>query len=108
MDTRAQPFRVIGRRTPKVDAIDKVTGRAQFGADVPLSRLLVGQVLRAHTRMRVSDALITSQAAALANAIYRATGVRRRELPMTPERLYRAVQGADSSSAAACECNRDC
>src|SRR6266496_1222635 len=47
MDTacRPQTFRVIGRRTPKVDALDKVTGRAQFGADVALPRMLVGKVL---------------------------------------------------------------
>jgi hypothetical protein len=31
-------------------------------------------------------------AAALANAIYRAVGVRLRELPMTPERLHRALK----------------
>ncbi len=65
MDTRSQPFRVIGRRTPKVDAIDKVTGRAQFGADVPLPRLLVGKVLRsphAHAYIRRID---TGKAAAL-------------------------------------------
>ena len=43
MDTQARTFRVLGRRTPKVDALDKVTGRAQFGADVVLPRLLVGK-----------------------------------------------------------------
>jgi CO/xanthine dehydrogenase Mo-binding subunit len=65
VDTRSQRFRVIGRRTPKVDAIDKVTGRAQFGADVPLSRLLMGKVLRsphAHAHIRRID---TEKAAAL-------------------------------------------
>jgi xanthine dehydrogenase molybdenum-binding subunit len=65
VDTRSQPFRIIGRKTPKVDAVDKVTGRAQFGADVPLPRLLVGKVLRspyAHARIRRLD---TSKAAAL-------------------------------------------
>jgi CO/xanthine dehydrogenase Mo-binding subunit len=46
VDTPSHPFRIIGRRTPKVDAIEKVTGRAQFGADVPLPRLLMGKVLR--------------------------------------------------------------
>src|SRR5215475_14550951 len=60
MDISRSPrtFRVIGRRTPKVDALDKVTGRAQFGADVPLPRLLVGKVLRsphAHARIRRID-----------------------------------------------------
>jgi CO/xanthine dehydrogenase Mo-binding subunit len=51
---------------PKVDALDKVTGRAQFGADVTLPRLLVGKVLRspyAHARIKRID---TSKAAALA------------------------------------------
>ena len=65
MKTSSQPFRIIGRRTPKVDAVEKVTGRAQFGADVPLPRLLVGKVLRspyAHARIRHID---TSRAAAL-------------------------------------------
>ena len=60
-----QTFRVIGHRTPKVDALDKVTGRAQFGADVTLPRMLVGKVLRsphAHARIKRID---TSKAAAL-------------------------------------------
>ena len=65
MDTQPRTFRVIGRRTPKVDALDKVTGRAQFGADVALPRMLVGKVLRspyAHARIMRID---TSKAAAL-------------------------------------------
>ena len=58
METRSQLFRIIGRKTPKVDAIDKVTGRAQFGADISLPRLLVGKVLRspyAHARIKHID-----------------------------------------------------
>ena len=50
---------------PKVDALDKVTGRAQFGADVTLPRMLVGKVLRsphAHARLTRID---VSKAAAL-------------------------------------------
>jgi xanthine dehydrogenase molybdenum-binding subunit len=65
VNPRSQPFRIIGRKTPKVDAIDKVTGRAQFGADVPLPRLLVGKALRspyAHARIKRID---TSKAAEL-------------------------------------------
>jgi xanthine dehydrogenase molybdenum-binding subunit len=58
VETRSQPFRIIGRKTPKVDALDKVTGRAQFGADISLPRLLVGKVLRspyAHARIKHID-----------------------------------------------------
>jgi xanthine dehydrogenase molybdenum-binding subunit len=40
----------------------------------------------------VGQVPIVPPAAAIANAIYRATGVRLRELPMTPERLYRAMK----------------
>jgi CO/xanthine dehydrogenase Mo-binding subunit len=40
----------------------------------------------------VGQVPIVPPAAALANAIYRATGVRLRTLPMAPERLYRAIQ----------------
>src|SRR4029450_7282525 len=62
---KPQTFRVIGRRTPKVDALDKVTGRAQFSADVALPRMLVGKVLRSpytHARIKRID---TSKASAL-------------------------------------------
>ena len=41
----------------------------------------------------VGQVPIVPPAAAIANAIYRATGVRLRELPMTPERLYWALRG---------------
>ena len=40
----------------------------------------------------VGQVPIVPPAAAIANAIYRAVGVRLRELPMTPERLHRALQ----------------
>jgi CO/xanthine dehydrogenase Mo-binding subunit len=42
----------------------------------------------------VGQVPIVPPAAAVANAIYRATGVRLQELPMTPERLYRAMRQA--------------
>jgi CO/xanthine dehydrogenase Mo-binding subunit len=83
VETQSRTFRVIGRRIPKVDAIDKVTGRAQFGADVPLSRLLIGRVLRspyAHARITRID---TSKAAALPGVMAVITG---QDLPaLTPE-----------------------
>jgi CO/xanthine dehydrogenase Mo-binding subunit len=42
----AQEFRIIGSKVTKLDAADKVTGRARFGSDVVISRLLVGKILR--------------------------------------------------------------
>ncbi len=65
MDTQSQTFRVLGRQIPKVDALEKVTGRAQFGADITLPRALECKVLRspyAHARITRID---TSRATAL-------------------------------------------
>ncbi|MCH8818415.1 MAG: xanthine dehydrogenase family protein molybdopterin-binding subunit [Chloroflexi bacterium] len=56
---------VIGTAYPKVDGVDKVTGRARFGADVHLPGMLHGKLLRspyAHARIVSID---TSAAEAL-------------------------------------------
>ena len=47
--------RSVGERTPLVDGVEKVTGRAQYTADLPLRQPLVGRLLRspvAHGRIR--------------------------------------------------------
>jgi len=49
------PFKVIGTRPVRHDGVDKVTGRAVYGADIHLPGLLHGRVLRsphAHARIR--------------------------------------------------------
>ena len=51
--------RWVGTRPVRPDGVDKVTGRARFGADVHLPNMLVGKVLRsphAHARIRSIDA----------------------------------------------------
>jgi CO/xanthine dehydrogenase Mo-binding subunit len=51
-------FKVVGTRPIRPDGIDKVTGRAQYGADVKMQGLLYGKVLRsphAHARIRSID-----------------------------------------------------
>jgi len=61
-----EQFKWVGTRQVRPDGVDKVTGRAQFGADVSLPGMLVGRVLRsphAHARIRGID---TSKAEALA------------------------------------------
>ena len=58
-------FKVIGTRPIRHDGVDKVTGRAQYGADISLAGLLHGKVLRsphAHARIKSID---TSAAAAV-------------------------------------------
>ena len=50
--------RWVGTRPVRPDGVDKVTGRARFGADVHLPGMLIGKVLRspyAHARIRSID-----------------------------------------------------
>ena len=54
----AHLYRVIGTRPLRPDAVDKVTGRAQFASDLQLPGLLYGAVLRsphAHARILSID-----------------------------------------------------
>ena len=51
-------YRVVGKRPVRPDGVDKVTGRAQFGADIGLNGLIQGKVLRsphAHARIKSID-----------------------------------------------------
>src|SRR5512143_2449992 len=54
MTAEAKSYQVIGTRPIRPDGADKVTGRAQYGADVRLPGMLYGAVLRsphAHARL---------------------------------------------------------
>ena len=58
-------YNIVGKRPLRPDGVDKVTGRAQYGADTKLTGLLYGKVLRsphAHARIRSID---TSKAEAV-------------------------------------------
>jgi CO/xanthine dehydrogenase Mo-binding subunit len=53
-----KPFKVIGTRVRRPDGIDKVTGRAKYGADAFAPGQLIGVVLRsphAHARIKKID-----------------------------------------------------
>ena len=66
MDVKTRDFKVVGTRPLRPDGIDKVTGKARFGADMSAPGMLVGRVLRsphAHARIKSID---TSAAEALA------------------------------------------
>jgi CO/xanthine dehydrogenase Mo-binding subunit len=63
---QARHFKIVGTRPQRPDGIDKVTGKARFGADMVLPGMLIGLVLRsphAHARIRTID---TKKAEALA------------------------------------------
>src|SRR5215210_5199580 len=69
MAVAPQPLTVIGQRVPRLDAGEKVTGAAEYVADIKLPGMLVGKILRsplAHARIVRID---TSRARAV-------TGVR--------------------------------
>jgi len=53
-----QEFKVVGSRPPRPDGVDKVTGRARYGADASAPGQLVGRILRsphAHAVIRKID-----------------------------------------------------
>ena len=59
-------FSQVGSRPVRPDGVDKVTGRARFGADISAPGMLIGKVLRSphpHARIRAID---TAKAEALA------------------------------------------
>src|SRR6266446_2374127 len=56
--SNGKPYQVIGTRPIRHDGVDKVTGRAKYGADIRLSDLIYGVVLRsphAHARIKSID-----------------------------------------------------
>ena len=65
MSAAARPAGAVGQRTPLVDGIEKVTGRARYTADLPFGQALVGRILRSP----VAHALIRGIDTAAARAI---------------------------------------
>ena len=56
--SEAKEFKYIGQRSIRPDGIDKVTGRANYGADMSLPGMIWGKVLRsphAHARIKSID-----------------------------------------------------
>ena len=58
MATEKHEFKGVGTRPIRPDGMDKVTGRAKFGADLHLPGMLIGRVLRsphAHAKILSVD-----------------------------------------------------
>jgi len=54
-----EDFKVVGTRPPRPDGMDKVTGRARFGADMTMPGQLIGKILRSphpHAKIKGIDA----------------------------------------------------
>ena len=74
-------FKWVGTRPDRPDGVDKVTGRARFGADFAMAGQIVGKVLRsphAHARIRSID---TSAAQKLAGVKAVVTGMDFKDQP---------------------------
>ena len=85
-----QQYTVVGTRPIRHDGVDKVTGRAQYGADLQMSGQLYGHVLRsphAHARIKRID---TSKAEKFPGVKAVITAV---DFPETPERLVDLGEG---------------
>lgn len=91
MTTAAKPkYKVVGTRPVRHDGLDKVTGRAIYGADLKLPGMLAGAVLRsphAHARVKSIDA---SRAAAFKGVYAVMTGA---DMPQPEDRLIDLGEG---------------
>ena len=92
MATADKPnYKVIGTRPVRHDGVDKVTGRALFGADLNLTGMLAGAMLRsphAHAKIVSID---TSKAAALAGVRAVVTSA---DMPEQGDRTVELGEGA--------------
>ena len=58
-------YKIIGTRPARPDGVDKVTGRAQYGADLKLEGLIYGAVLRSPHAHAIIKSIDTTKAEAL-------------------------------------------
>jgi xanthine dehydrogenase molybdenum-binding subunit len=84
-------YKVIGTRPVRPDGVDKVTGRAQYGADIRLTGMLYGRIKRsphAHARIKSID---VSKALALTGVKAVVTSA---DLPLAADRIQDLGEGA--------------
>jgi xanthine dehydrogenase molybdopterin-binding subunit B len=67
-------FTTVGKSTPRVDAADKVTGRAKYTADLHFENLLYGKILTSPVAHAVIRSIDVSQAEALLGVTLVLTG----------------------------------
>lgn len=87
---RSNQYKVIGTRPIRHDGVDKVTGRAKYGADVHLAGMLHASILRsphAHARIKSID---TSKALKLEGVVAVITS---KDLPLPPSEMVSLGEG---------------
>ncbi|MCY4616248.1 MAG: molybdopterin-dependent oxidoreductase, partial [Chloroflexi bacterium] len=85
-----KPYQVIGTRPVRPDGADKVTGRAEYGADVSFPRMAFGRMLRSPIAHGVIKSIDTSKAEALPGVLAVVTG---KDLPDPGERIIPTMRG---------------
>ena len=91
-DAETREFTIVGKRPLRPDGVDKVTGRARFGADAVAPGMLIGKILRSphpHARIRSIDASKAEQAPGVKAVVTRAdfASVEDRELGFVLDNL---------------------
>ncbi len=88
MAAKKREFKWIGKRTIRPDGVDKVTGRAKFGADLALPGMLFGRVLRSpHAHARIVS-INANKALALSGV---KAVITRDDFPAPPESAWTAA-----------------
>lgn len=97
----ADDLRVVGRRLPKLDAPQKVVGKTAYAADLRMSGLLVGAILRSpHPHARIA-AIDISAAEALpgVHAVIHAGNVEQRRFGYNHDNIpLKATRSASSAT----------
>src|SRR5271167_5036905 len=86
-----QQFKVIGTRPVRHDGLDKVIGRAKYGADYAFPGMLYGKVLRSPYAHANIKSIKTDKAAALPGVKAIITAV---DLPALPDKMEQAGEMA--------------
>ncbi|MDP6354411.1 MAG: xanthine dehydrogenase family protein molybdopterin-binding subunit [Planctomycetota bacterium] len=84
MSTETTSYKVVGTRPIRHDALDKVTGRANYGADIHLPGMLHGKVLRSPHAHALIKSIDTSEAEKLPGVMATMTA---RDLPVLKDKL---------------------
>src|SRR6185295_16917226 len=87
-------YRVIGTRPERYDATDKVTGRAQYGADIRLPNMLYGKVLRSPHAHAIIRSIDTRAAEALPGVKAVITAA---DLPTVADKMVSAGEGGSTN-----------
>jgi CO/xanthine dehydrogenase Mo-binding subunit len=90
-EPKQQKYKVIGTRPIRHDGTDKVTGRAKYGADIKLTGMISGVILRsphAHARIKSID---VSRASAVPGVRAIVTGA---DMPDAANRIVELGEGA--------------